>query len=201
MKPITFERTMDFWRSDKVDPAAYTQVQDGRSERLLELIGDADRSWQICELGCGPGRNLEALRKAGFTKLTGIEINPLALQVMRGAYPELAESATILHGALETILPQIPKTWHYDLVFTMAVLLHIHPDSEWIFAHIARIVGRQLLVVEHEGYGCYDWCYSRDYRAIFENLGLKQAAQWDFGEACALADGRGPYIARLFVRE
>jgi SAM-dependent methyltransferase len=198
-KPISFDRTMEFWRSEKVDPFAYTQVKDGRSERLLEIVKPYSRSSRVLELGCGPGRNLEYLREAGFLHLTGIEINPFAIETLKQTYPRLAKAAMIMPRSLEDALP-IMADDSYDLVYTMAVLLHIHPDSDWIFPHIARITQGRLITIEHEGYGHYDWCYSRDYRAIFEGLGMPQVDEVDFGEACALA-GEGPYIARTFEKK
>ena len=62
---------------------------------------------------------------------------------------------------------------HFDVVYTMAVLMHIHPDSEFIFKEITRITKDRLIVIEDEK------CISprhfpRNYKSVFENLGMRQ---------------------------
>jgi hypothetical protein len=38
----------------------------------------------------------------------------------------------------------------FDLVFTMAVLEHIHTTSEWVFEEIVRITNRYVVTIEDE---------------------------------------------------
>ena len=78
-------------------------------------------------------------------------------------------------------------------MFTMAALQHIHPDSEWVFPEIVRITDT-LITVEDEV--ATTWlCFSRNYKAIFEKLGMKQIEAL----SCANVPGLScDYIARVF---
>jgi hypothetical protein len=53
--------------------------------------------------------------------LTGIELSEQAVEVLRREFPHIAD---VWVGAAEDILPTFDR---FDLVFTMAVLVHIHP--------------------------------------------------------------------------
>ena len=82
----------DFWRRpypDVIDkqhrfdwykPEFYAKLakQAGLIVEELEEVLPKDAS--ILELGCGAGRNLAGLKKAGFKNLAGIEINEKALE-------------------------------------------------------------------------------------------------------------------------
>ena len=83
--------------------------------------------------------------------LAGIEINDAALQQLRVTYPELAASADLHLGAAETVLRELPDD-SVDVIFTMAVLLHIHPSSAALFREIVR-VARSVRVHHRSGVG------------------------------------------------
>ena len=74
-----------FWRS----PDAANQPADYRDapDRTAFLVGLVERhvakDAPILELGCNVGRNLNALALAGYTHLTGVEINPDAVTLLR----------------------------------------------------------------------------------------------------------------------
>lgn len=153
-------------------PLAYVDHQD-RSDFLIDLlhrIGVTEGS--ALEIGCNVGRNLETLRKAGFDPLTGIEINAGALEDMRRVFPDLHGSATLINQPVEVALPELADQ-SVDVCFTMAVLLHIHPDSEWVFPHMLRVAKRFLIVIENEDQSSYK-IFPRDYGAIFRGLGAEE---------------------------
>jgi SAM-dependent methyltransferase len=156
---------------------AYTEPVD-RSRFLLGLLEPfVARDEPILEIGPNVGRNLEFLRRAGFRHLEGIEISGRALEMMREAYPDLVAMATIHHAPVEDVIRGIPDA-RFGAVFTMAVLEHIHPESEWIFAEIARITRNVIVTIEDEE--SQTWRHiPRDYRAIFEELGMVQVADGD----------------------
>src|SRR5688500_13628672 len=71
-------------------PEAYLNGVE-RSRLLIELLEQhSSPNPTVLELGCNVGRNLEALRTAGYTKLSGVEISANALALMKRSYPELA---------------------------------------------------------------------------------------------------------------
>jgi hypothetical protein len=55
----------------------------------------------------------------------------------------------------------------------MAVLEHIHRDSEWIFRKLARCTRRFLVTIEDEG-SVSERHFPRDYGEVFQALGLTQ---------------------------
>lgn len=136
----------------------------------MQRIGVADGS--VLEIGCNVGRNLEALRQAGYGPLTGIEINAGALADMRRVFPDLHATATLINQPVETALPPMADG-AVDVCFTMAVLQHIHPDSEWVFPHLLRVASRYLVVIENEDQSSYK-IFPRDYGAVFRGLGATE---------------------------
>ena len=116
------------------------------------------------------------------------------MQALREAYPELAASATIHTSAIEEIAGALPDR-AFDLVYTMAVLVHIHRDSDWIFPQIARITGDCLITIEDETTETPRH-FLRNYKQLFEGEGLTQVLVRD----CSHIEGLGPYVARMFRR-
>lgn len=186
-----------FWR----DPDAPNRPEQyfthtGRSRFLIEFIKPfVGPDPSVLEIGCNVGRNLAYFHDAGYQRLTGIEINGDALRLLRTTYPELAEAATLINAPVEDAIPLIPDR-SVDLVFTMAVLEHIHPDREWILDDMVRIVRKTIVTVEDE-HGVSSHHTPRDYRQVFESRGLVQAAHQSID-----ADGGfgTAFEARAFTR-
>ena len=101
----------------------------------------------ILEIGCNVGRNLEYLYRFGFRQLSGIEISESALQLLRQSYPDMSSCATIYNSPVENVIRDF-NDGQFDIVFTMAVLEHIHPESEWVFPEIARITQSPSMRIE-----------------------------------------------------
>ncbi len=148
-----------------------------RSQNLLKIVKKyASGNARILEPGCNVGRNLYYLFKAGFTNLEGIEISRDAVELLKKSYPEMAQHITIYNQSIEEIISSF-KDNTFDVVFTMAVLQHIHPKSEWIFSEIVRITKSSLITLEGESY--ISWRhFPRDYKKVFESLGMKQMEEY-----------------------
>lgn len=160
----------EFWRQPAPpgnNPKDYIRAT-GRSRALLELISDLPKDARILEVGCNVGRNLAHLYNNGYTKVEGIEINPHAVELLRTTFPQLAESE-IHVGAAGEVLPKFADD-EFDLVYTMAVLEHIHPDESVVFSEMARI-GKQVLAIEPEGRLSHRQ-FPHDIPKIFGGLGL-----------------------------
>ena len=128
----------------------------------------------LLEVGCNVGRNLNALYGQGFTNLAGIEISADALALMAQNFPEIANKATIHNCSVEDCIKAIPSG-SIDMVYTMAVLEHIHTDSEWVFAEMVRISRGYVVTIEDEV--CLTWRhFPRKYKEVFEGLGMKQVS-------------------------
>lgn len=139
-----------FWRQPTPpgnNPHDYVKATR-RSHALLEIVSDLPKDARILEVGCNAGRNLAYLHDHGYTGVEGVEINPHAVELLRTSFPQLADREIHLGAAGET-LPKFADD-EFDLVYTMAVLEHIHPDESSVFDDIARI-GKQVLAIEPAG--------------------------------------------------
>ncbi len=166
---------LHYWRSPWNGSNLPQEYLEGktRSLFLVEIIKRyAETNAKILEVGCGVGRNLNYLFLAGFKELSGIEISENAVQLLKQSYPEMAVHIKIYNMPVEEVIRHF-KDDEFDVVFTMAVLEHIHPDSEWIFPEIARITKDYLITIEDER--SLSWRhFPRCYKRIFEPLGMKQ---------------------------
>lgn len=191
-------RVLAYWtQPDDGDnaPSSYVSAP-GRSEALVEVFKRyVPTSSSILEVGCNVGRNLDFLRRAGYTHLSGLELSQDAIDQMAVHFPEVAKGSTIINGSIEDKIETLPT---YDVIFTMAVLIHLHPDSEWTLAHIASRAQRTLIVVEQEGkIQSSSWRhFNRRYKPIFESHGFRQV--YARTPVPGLAKS---YVMRVFQRE
>jgi SAM-dependent methyltransferase len=140
----------EFWRQPAPpgnNPHDYVRAT-GRSQALLEIVSDLPTDARILEVGCNVGRNIAYLFDHGYTGVEGVEINPHAVELLRKTFPQLADREIHIGAAGET-LPKFADD-EFDLVYTMAVLEHIHPDESTVFDDMARI-GKQVLAIEPKG--------------------------------------------------
>lgn len=184
------------WEYDKNNlPENYLKPKE-RSIFLLKIMKPyVSIDEKILEIGCNVGRNLNFLFNAGFKNLEGIEISKKAVNMLRESFPEMAKYTKIYNAPVEEIIKNF-NDYEFDIVFTMAVLEHIHKDSEWIFPEIVRITGKYLITIEDE-YG-YSWRhFPRNYKKVFESLGIKQIQEF----CCSGVNGLGSYFfARIFTK-
>ncbi|MGP4077638.1 class I SAM-dependent methyltransferase [Halobacillus sp. K22] len=196
-KSKTLREIHEYWStgtSGGNSPQSYVpHVQ--RSKVLADYVNKyMEKNGEVLEIGCNVGRNLNYLYEQGFHNLTGIEISEKAIDEMKKTYPSLIDNSTIINSPVENIIKTLPSN-DYDLVFTMAVLEHIHPDSEWIFSDIARITGGYLITVEAEK--AENWrLFPRNYKTIFEKIGLKQIKENDCRDM-----GLSNYTIRIFKKQ
>ena len=153
----------------------------------------------ILELGCNCGANLMGLYKEGYHNLSGIEINENAIKELKHSFPELAKAARVSLGSVEELLPKIASN-SVDAIFTMAVLMHIHPTSNFIFSEMVRITRKYIIIVEEETANC-GYIYIRNYRRVLETIDCAQLksvmiTQRSFPKVSRNYDG---YTARMFA--
>lgn len=93
-----------------------------KTELNETFLRDIDRSLNILEVGTNIGNQLLCLQKMGFSNLTGIELQRIAV--------ELAKKRTKNIDIIQGSAFDIPfKDDYFDLVFTAGVLIHIHPSD------------------------------------------------------------------------
>jgi SAM-dependent methyltransferase len=186
--------------SDANTPSSYSH----KPQAIVEFL---HRFWQpevspemsVLETGCNAGANLHGLKERGYNNLSAVEINPAAVREMRRAFPEL-QGVEVRQGALEDVLRQMPSD-SVDVVFSMAVMLHIHPSSDEIFAEMARVARHYICVVEAESV-TLSYIFARNYRRVFERLGYAQLRSTHITEVAfpELSSEYFGYSARLLGR-
>jgi len=148
-------------------------IGQDRSLKLVSLFDKyCSKDNKIIELGCNVGRNLHYLYKAGYKNLAGIDINQKALETGRKHYPNTIGRIELHCSALEDIILQL-KEKSCDVVFTMAVLMHIHPTSIWMVRLFPQIANKFVITAELED-EFSTRVFPRNYKTVFENLGMKQ---------------------------
>ncbi|WP_336339536.1 class I SAM-dependent methyltransferase [Haloarcula brevis] len=175
-------------RSGEYSPTYYAYYgADETSELLQSILEDhVDRDAAVLEVGCSSGRHLAALSEAGYSDLTGVDINADALDVLAETYPELAADGSFHAMAIEEFVADVADD-AYDVVFSVETLQHIHPDADWAFGELARIVDDLLITVENEDGDAGEVnyvdddvpLYYRDWNAVFTSRGLTELESRD----------------------
>ncbi|MBI5888764.1 MAG: class I SAM-dependent methyltransferase [Deltaproteobacteria bacterium] len=165
------------WRRQGQDsaadnPATYAVEDASVRELFRDVFPCLGKDSRILEIGCNAGRSLNYLYKNGFRNLTGVEIGPEAVELMKTAFPEAYRGSTIIVGDASDAVKRF-KEGEFDLVFCHSVLVNIHPRYNHIFRDMARISRKFVLILENEG-SCT--AYPRDFKRLFEKEGLKMVA-------------------------
>jgi SAM-dependent methyltransferase len=115
-----------------------------RSRWLADLPVFRDAASAL-ELGCGPGRNLWVLQQRyPHMALHGIDINPEGI-----AHARRRVRGEFLAGDLYQ-LPALLGDLRVDVIFTMGVLIHLHPDTLPGLVAAMRAHARRALVFVEE---------------------------------------------------
>lgn len=196
--PESRNAVYQYWRetwSSSNPPQARLEEKEQRSQFLVKIVERyATPSAKILEIGCDVGRSLNYLFLAGFENLAGIEISEEAVQFLKQSYPEMARNTKFYNMPVEEIIKRI-KEHEFDIVFTMATFGHIHTDSDWIFPEVVRITKDILITIEEE-HTRYWWHFPRNYREVFEPLGMRQIE----GINCSEVEGLSRFITRVFKK-
>lgn len=144
--------------------------------RVSDMIVDvmerhAKKSWSILEIGCGTGRNLVALKNAGFYRVRGIEISQRAIDVGIETFPEYAE-IEVMTSAVEDIIKDIRPT---SVIFTSGMLMHLPFELDWVLEEISKKATKLIVTNEAElerKDSIHVW--RRNYKDVFEALGWAQ---------------------------
>lgn len=139
-------KSHEYWSSRTTDadgnrPNAYVKTSSFQEiEMFNSLQPHINKDSNILEIGCNVGRNLNYLYGQGYKNLTGIEINPNAIEVGRNHFKELYSdpSVNISVGPAKDFLSN--NSNQYDAIFTLAVLQHMIQEEQdfalnWIAEH------------------------------------------------------------------
>jgi SAM-dependent methyltransferase len=187
MDPL--DKLYEFWRQPSPEgnnPEHYL-LPSGRSRALLELISDLPKDAHILEVGCNVGRNLAHLYDHGYTNLAGVEINPHAVELLRQRFPQLATVPVHLGPARELLSKM--QSDSFDLVYTMAVIEHIHPDESGVFDDMVRI-GRQILAIEPRRGRSSHRQFPHDVPEVFGSRGMEMVSARSMADIPAAAQDK-----------
>ena len=152
----------------------YGQSRDAINQ---DWLSDIPRDSRVLEVGANIGNQLRALRRIGFRRLFGIELQRYCVEEAKRLNPE----ADIVEGSAF----DIPfKDGFFDLVFTNNVLIHIAPgDIGAVLEEIHRVSRRWIWGFEYYApeftvipyRGREDLLWKADYAALFRERfpGLK----------------------------
>ncbi len=191
----SLQECLDYWRNPPPINKPINYVEgNGKSQLLLDLVKEyATEKDKLLEIGCNAGRNLNTLYSNGYKELSGIEICTEALELLKQIYPSLNGNCQFYNMPVENIIRSFPDN-EYNVIYTLAVLEHIHTDSEWIFHDMVRVSKDLIITVEDEV--TISWRhFPRNYKKIFEQLGMEQVREINCEKVARLS---GRVIARVF---
>ena len=170
-------------RSGEYSPTYYAHYGPDETSELVrsKIATHCGEDARVLEVGCGVGRHLAVFADAGFTELSGVDVNADALAVLRETYPDLAAVGEFHAATIEAYLEGV-ETDAFDAVFSVETLQHIHPDETWVFEELARVTSDLLVTVENESgdHGTVNHVdvglplYYRDWRRVFTDLGFEE---------------------------
>lgn len=178
--------TKERWQRQGTDdllttPKTYIKEDNSIIELFKEVLPYLNKNSPILEIGCNVGRSLNYLYKLGYKNLTGIEIGPSAVELMKATFPDMYSNSNILIGDAPGLIKGL-NTDEFDLVFCHSVLVNIHPKYNYIFEEMARISKKFILILENEG--SYT-AYPRDFKKMFEKQRYKMVVSKVFSGACS----------------
>lgn len=140
-----------------------------RSQTVINILSPLiTKEYSILEIGCNIGRNLNHLWQAGYKDVRGIEISEHAVRRLRIEYPCLATTPVDI-GPAERLIQKYDSN-SIDVIFTMAVLEQLHPDSRCLFKEMARVARKYVLAIEpREGkrsHMQYPWDIKNEFTAV-----------------------------------
>lgn len=178
----TLEQIHEYWRNNK--NINFYKQGINRSKYLASLFKRfVDKKASILEFGCNVGRNLAYLQMCGYNNLIGVEINKKAID------NKITTNYTYNYSIEDFV--DYTKDMNFDIIFTMAVFEHIHPNSNWIFPEIEKMT-KMIICIEDEKHESFNH-FKRNYREVFKNS--KQI----YRNRCTFIPGLGSdFIARVF---
>ena len=194
----TLQEIHEYWKNpdEQNYPEKYLNGEERTAFLVDKISNRCDKSSCILEIGCNCGRNLNGLYQSGYKNLYGIEINENAINLINSYYPEVFENICIWGLPAERALISIPSNI-YDLVFTMAVLEHIHPIVEkLVFENMKRVSAKYIMTIEDETTES-DRLFPRNYQDVFECDEFKQIEHITKVKAKGF---NNKYVYRLFER-
>ena len=126
--------------------------------RLYESVVDIlPRGGAILDVGCGSGRDARALQRLGYD-VTACDASERMLEIAKGKLDSINPN----NPKIEYLTKAFPLSnddpflsRRYDLVLSIAVLMHIPPSE------IETFFNQLSMLVKNDGYALLSWCERR----------------------------------------
>lgn len=164
------------------DPCFYLNLDSVTKFVIDNLEHYLNRDCSILEIGCGTGRNLVALKRAGFRFLQGVEISELAIETGRAHFPEYKD-INVIHSPIEDIIYYLEPV---DAIFTQGCLMHIPYEFDWVLDQMRVISGKFIMTIEGETMQPDVHKWKRNYQFYFERDDWKQIEEQNCEEIAGL---------------
>lgn len=186
----TLEDCLKYWQSPQDHNKTENYIRQHTEQRtryLLSLLAKykIPKNKKILEIGCNCGRNLNGLFVDEYKSLVGVEISNEAVRKQKEFFPDL--KARIINKPIEECILKFKENEFY-VTYTMAVLQHVHVDSNWILKEMAKITSQYIILIELN---------LRDYKKIFEKNGYKLIEK----RSCYLIKGLEKYFAWILKKK
>lgn len=194
----TLEETLGYWENPggENDPSLYVNGIEKTEFLINKIERYIDKNDSILELGCNIGRNLNGLWNKGFCWLWGVDINLEALNLCFDYYYTMASNSMIIQHTIHEFLINEANDF-YNIIFTMAVLCHIHPDVEnVVFDNMVRVCKKYILTIEDERKKS-NRHFMRNYKDVFELRGMREI---DSRRCNGIVNLGNNYIYRIFKK-
>ena len=141
-----------------------------------EMLSETDSISTILECGCSIGRNIKFLNNVLPSAKKSI------IELSKPAYDFVVKNMEIQNSFNGSIIESELNGHTFDLVFTMVVLIHIHPDNllenmQKMFEYSSRYIligeyfNRTPVMIEYQGQ--QDKLFKRDFGKFFiENFNV-----------------------------
>ncbi|MGQ9797628.1 class I SAM-dependent methyltransferase [Desulfosoma sp.] len=109
-----------------------------KRDRLPPWLSESPRDARILDLGCAQGHFLEALRRVGYTRLTGAD---LSSELLSGVRRLLPETVRLIQADLCECLKE-ERDESFDVVFLHDVLEHLPRETVVdVLRDVRRVLG------------------------------------------------------------
>jgi SAM-dependent methyltransferase len=164
----------DYWASiDKANRYYHHEIATKRSKWFVEKLDDLEFS-SVLEIGSCSGRNIaHILDRFPDVDAYGVDINQKAVNFANKSVPKAK------FGAIDIYDLKTDKTW--DLIFTMAVLVHINPNGiRSIIEKCTKVANKYIIHIERNGDNSFlegsivsrKLHWQPDIVGMYEDLGL-----------------------------
>ena len=149
--------SMDGWYA----PSIY--VIDEPGPLLVRLLETTPRESSVLDLGCNSGANLNFLREAGFTRLSGVDAGREALRLFAERFPQTYAIASPRHDLFQRHLLRSADR-SVDVIHSNGATLELVHPSFPIVAEICRVARDAVFLDIQERGHAYPRRYIEEFR-------------------------------------